>query len=48
MDYPLLAVIQDQPWALNRVQETKRLVAQMVILIFFSMVGRSDFGSVVA
>ncbi|KAF8809661.1 kinase-like protein [Phlegmacium glaucopus] len=31
MDCPLRAVIQDLPGALNRVQETKRLVAQMAL-----------------
>lgn len=45
MDYPLRVVIQDEPWAVNRVQDTKRLVAQMVNrdFILLVMVGRSDY-----
>lgn len=38
MNYPLYAVIEDLPWALNRVQETKRLAAQMVVLIFLLVI----------
>ncbi|KAF8153197.1 kinase-like domain-containing protein [Crassisporium funariophilum] len=31
MMYPLSAIILDEPWALNRVKETTRLVAQMAL-----------------